>query len=68
MWKLLRGTVKHWVAIPLEWGCDKMELILRTMQLWVYDLMDIASSLHMDAHEDLGKEEFPDLDDYDKED
>ena len=62
MYKLLRGTLKHWVAIPLEWGCDKMDWLLRAIQLRVYDVMDIAASLHMDAHDDLGKNEFEDLD------
>ncbi len=62
MLKLLRGTLKHWVAIPLEWGCDKMDWVLRAMQLRVYDLMDIASSLHMDAHDDLDIDEYPGID------
>ncbi len=61
MWKLLRGTMKHCVAVPLELGCDKIDWLLRAMQLRVYDLMDIASSLHMDAHDDLGVEHFEDL-------
>lgn len=63
MWKLLRGTIKHSIATPLEWGCDKLDYILRAAQLRLYDLMDVASNLHMDAHDDLEIHDYYEKDD-----
>ena len=63
MLKLLRGTLKHWVAISVEWNCDKMDWLLNAMRFRVYDVLDWAAQLHLDAHDDLDIDEFPGTED-----
>lgn len=58
VYKLLRGTFKHWAAQCLDYTLDRVDWILRQTQLKVYDLFDWSSELHTNAHDDLNIDEY----------